>query len=137
MLDLSAFQAAVIAGLRGDSRVLALVGSASQVRDRVPERRTLPLIVVGTLAQTPWEGDDAPGVAVEMRLDAWSRAANRGEIHRLVAAIHDRLDELPPIMGTIRLVLIEPISVDTQLSRTNRAFHAILRFRALLEPVEA
>lgn len=80
-----ALQAALVAALRADAALAALIGDA--VFDSPPKGRQPPYLVIARHDVAPNDGDDAPGHVHRLVLHAWAEGPGR----RPVLALAERL----------------------------------------------
>lgn len=81
-----ALQAALIAALRGDGALDALVGG--RVYDEPPQDVAMPYVALGEeFGQPAYESTDGSGFEVLVTIDTWSRSQGRGEVKDIMAAI--------------------------------------------------
>ena len=87
-----ALQAALVAVLRADAGVAALVGT--RVYDEPPDGATLPLVRIGNIDAAPERMDGCTDEALTFSVEAHSRPiAGRVEASRIAHAIRVALDE--------------------------------------------
>ena len=84
-----AVQAAIIASLRADAAVAALV--AARVHDAPPQGVAFPYVSLGPERGEPWEGTTMEGWSLAWQIDTWSRVQGGVEARRIIAAIADAL----------------------------------------------
>lgn len=130
-----ALQGALVATLRGDSAVAAMV--AQRVYDQAPDNVAYPYIGIGEI-QTIDDGAGCIEDAVEIfvTLHVWSRAVGRPEAHRIGGAVRAALHLADLNLGA-DLDLVELQYRDTRVftDADGRTAHGVLTFRALVDPV--
>jgi hypothetical protein len=129
-----ALQQALYGALTGDAGVAALV--STRIFDDVPRDAALPYIVIGEDEESDWSTVTESGSEHSLTLHVWSRAAGYKEIKQICDAVRGALDgAAPPVSG---FYLIDLRFENTRTARQNdgRTYHAIMRFRAVLEPQE-
>lgn len=95
-LAMVAIQEAILARLRGDAALLAIV--AKRIVSRIPTGCRFPLVEVGLPFQVPWNtyGPDGRGANVTIQVKAISDAPHDGELHAIVQRVQALFDD-PPI----------------------------------------
>lgn len=86
-----ALQAAIVAALKADAGVAALVGA--RVYDRAPEGVVFPYISLGPETGEPFDAAEMSGWEASLQLDSWSRKTGRAEVKAIMAALSARLHE--------------------------------------------
>lgn len=127
-------QAAIVAALKADAELVALLGDADRVLDRVPPERDFPFVAIGRTSVQDWSTDDRAGGEHLVTLRGWSRATSRAEVLAIAERISAALAGLTGVQGDTRIVSFEPVSSDHGYEPADRAWRAVLRFRALTEP---
>ena len=94
-LALAAIQEAILARLRGDAPLLAIV--AKRIVSRIPPGCRFPLVEVGLPVQIPWNtyGPDGRGANVTIQVKAISDLAHDGELHAIVQRVQALFDDPP------------------------------------------
>jgi len=127
-------QAAIVAALKADTALVALLGDADRVLDRVPPERDFPFVAIGRTSIQDWSTDDRTGGEHLVSLRAWSRATSRAEVLAIAERMTAALEGLAGVQGETRIVSFEPVSSDHGYEPADRAWRAVLRFRSLTEP---
>ena len=127
-------QAAIVAALKADTELVALLGDADRVLDRVPPGRDFPFIAIGRTSIRDWSTDDRTGGEHLVTLRCWSRATSRAEVLAVAERMTAALEGLTGVRGDRRIVSLEPVSSDHGYEPADRAWRATLRFRSLTEP---
>jgi len=126
-------QAAIVAALKVDADLVALLGDADRIQDRVPPGRALPFVAIGRTSAQDWSTDDREGEDHLVTLRCWSRATSRGEVLAMAERVTIALSGLAGVHGATRIVSFEPVSGEHGHEPADRAWRATLRFRALTE----
>jgi len=126
-------QKALVARLRGDTGVAALVGT--RIYDQPPPEPVYPYISLGPDQILPSRADCYDGKEVTLQVDAWSRGVGFPEVKRIAEAICVALDDASLTLVGHRLVDIYEEDVRTMRDPDGATSHAVLTFRALTEPV--
>jgi hypothetical protein len=132
--DTQALQQAVFSHLAADTALAALLGGA-KVYDRPPQGAAMPYVTLGMTRA--FNADTASERAQEQffTLHGWSSAGGRKEAMLVLEAIRARMESLPAVNGTMRIVSVRAQGEDIGHDPDLRAFHGVLRFRAMTEPV--
>ena len=126
-------QAAIVFALKADTELVALLGDAERVLDRVPPERDFPFVAIGRTSVQDWSTDDRTGREHLVTLRSWSRATSRAEVLAIAERMNAALEGLAGVQGETRIVSFEPVSSDHGYEPADRAWRAVLRFRALTE----
>ncbi|WP_193175907.1 DUF3168 domain-containing protein [Oricola nitratireducens] len=127
-------QAAIVAALRADTDLVALLGGEDRILDRVPPDRALPCVVIGRTAAQDWSTDDRTGEEHLVTIRGWSRATGRTEVLAVAERVTAALVALAGVSGDTRIVSCLPVSTDHGYEPADRAWRATIRLRALTEP---
>ena len=132
--DTQTLQQAVFAHLTGDTALSALLGGA-KVHDRPPDGAAMPYVTLGMTRA--FNADTASEKAQEhlFTLHIWSSAGGRKEAMLVADAVRLRMESLPSVSGTMRIISVRSQGEDIEHDPDLRAFHGMLRFRAVTEPV--
>lgn len=132
--DTQVLQQAVFAHLASDAALGALLGG-DKVHDRPPEGSAMPYVTLG--ATRAFDAGTASEKAQEhlFTLHAWSSSGGRKQAMQILDAARLRLESLPSVSGAMRIVSIAPLAEDISHDPEMRAFHGVLRLRAVTEPV--
>jgi Protein of unknown function (DUF3168) len=127
-------QAAIVAALKGDASLVALLGDAGQIRDHVPPGRTFPMVVIGRFTGVDWSTDTGPGMEQMATIRCWSRETGRAQVLAIGEAVAGALDGITGVQGGTRIVHLHFVSSDCRYEPADLAWRATLRLRALTEP---
>ncbi len=132
--DTQTLQQAVFSHLAADTALAALLGGA-KVHDRPPDGAVMPYVTLGVTRA--FNADTASEKAQEhlFTLHAWSSAGGRKEAMLVLDALRLRMDTLPAVSGAMRIVSVRVQGEDIEHDPDLRAFHGVLRIRAVTEPV--
>lgn len=126
-------QGAIIARLRADSAIAAIVGT--KVYD-TPETNTFPRITLGEDQVTFSRADCYLGEDVSITIHAWSRSVGFPEVKRLASAIQAALHEADLTLDGYRLVDLSIDDIRFMRDSDGLSSHAVLNFTALTEPTD-
>lgn len=135
MLDAAlALQESVFKALLADPDLTTLLGS-NAIFDRVPEKQSMPYLVIGRSTTSDWSTATEGGEAVIFFVHVWSKDTSRSEVHALQSKIKEVLTaDLPPLDGH-KLINFRFQLAETRRDRTDNHFHGVMRFRAVTEPI--
>ena len=126
----AALQAALIARLRGDDALDALV--AGRIWDGEPAKRVFPYVTVSRVESRPVRADGG-GVEQVLTLTGHSRFEGLEETRAISAAIRAALDEADLTAEGVRVVNPRVTFADVFGSPEGRRSHAVVRVRAVTE----
>ena len=130
----AALQAALIARLRGDDALDALV--AGRIWDGEPAKRVFPYVTVSRVESRPVRADGG-GVEQVLTLTGHSRFEGLEEARAISAAIRAALHEADLTAEGVRVVNPRVTFADVFGSPEGRRSHAVVRVRAVTEEIEA
>jgi hypothetical protein len=125
-----ALQAAVLARLRADTSLTALLGG-SRVFDIVPQPPSYPYIALALLETRRQDVSLGPTDEHTLTWHVWSNAAGRLETHRIIEALTASLDPASLTLTDHRLVTLTTLSTLTRRDRD--LVQGVVRMRALTE----
>jgi hypothetical protein len=130
-----ALRAAIHHALRNDSALAAVLGGA-RIYDEPPRDVAFPYVTLGEARLSDASSDG--GVTQEhlLTLHAWSREGGHREAHIIAGALLQALDDAPLSPAGHRLVNLRFTVADIRREKDGRTYHALVRFRALTEPLE-
>lgn len=131
MIDVAlALQDALVAALRADAAVAALVGA--RIYDRVPLNAERPYISMGPAQVTEERMDCIDGAEVFQQIDCWSSEPGFGECKTLASAARAALNRLPAAQAGLNFE-IEHRFTSVFRDGDGLTSHAVLSFRALID----
>lgn len=133
-------QAAIVAALKADNAVRAIVGAAPNTRvfDNVPRNSSgtitadYPLVSMGPKQVVGDNADCITGFEITLQIDCWSRAVGFAEVERLADAVRECLNAMSgdsPVVNGLVSFEFQDMSIRREEGTTS---HAILTFRALI-----
>ncbi|MGB8817631.1 MAG: DUF3168 domain-containing protein, partial [Rhizobiaceae bacterium] len=130
--DLQKLQEAIHARLSADSGLGSLLGGP-KMYDRPPEGAAMPYITYG--ATRTFNAGTASEEAREhlFHLHVWSKTGGRKQCMDVMEAAETALQTLPAISGAIRIVSLRQQGEEIGYEPDLRAWHGILRLRAVTE----
>jgi hypothetical protein len=126
----SALQKAVLAALKADAAVVALVGG--RVFDQSPEGTEHPHLVIGRCESRPVAADGG-GVEQRLTLTGVSRFAGSEEAKAVAAAIRACLHEAVLEADGVRTATLRANFADVFRAGDGRRTYAVVRLRAVTE----
>jgi Protein of unknown function (DUF3168) len=128
----SALQKAVLAALKADAAVAALVGE--RVFDQAPEGTVCPYLALGRCESRPVAADGG-GVEQRMTLTGVSRFAGSEEAKAVAAAVRACLHEAVLEADGVRTATLRANFADVFRAGDGRRTYAVVRLRAVTEAV--
>jgi hypothetical protein len=126
-----ALQQAVFATLSADSGVHGLAG----IFDAVPRNAAFPYIVVGE-AEEAAAGATCGGLSEHrLAIHIWSRGGGHREIKQIAEAVREALDGTSLALSGHSLIGLAFTSAGYQRESDGETLRAVLRFRAVTEPI--
>ncbi len=129
-----ALRAAIHHALAADSGLIAALGGA-RVYDAPPRGVAFPYVTLGEARVTDASADDGPTQEHLLTLHAWSRQGGHKEAHGIAGALLQALDDAPLTPDGYRLVNLRFAVADIRRENDGHTYHAVVRFRAVTEPV--
>lgn len=126
----SALQKAVLAALKGDAAVDALLGG--RVFDQAPEGAGLPHLLIGQCESRPLAADGG-GIEQVLTLTGVSRFAGSEEAKAVAAAVRACLNEVVLEADGVRTVSLRVTLADVFRAGDGRRTFAVVRLRAVTE----
>jgi hypothetical protein len=124
---------AVFARLSGDAELSALVGG--RIHDRAPRNAVHPFVAFGTADVRPLDSDLAPASLHRFEIEAHSRYEGQAEAAAIAGRVVGLLHDASLTLDGHRLAQLRHIGTRTQSARGDRSYRAVMRFRALTEPL--
>ena len=130
----AALRAAIHDALIADGALNALLGGA-RVYDEPPRGAAFPYVTLGEARVSDFSTGTEPGQEHQITLHAWSRQGGHREAHLIAGALLQALDDAPLALDDHRLVNLRFSLADIRREADGRTYHALVRFRAVTEPV--
>ena len=130
----SALQKALIAHLRADTAMRALLGEPARVWDEAPAGALWPWLAVGRSGSRPVAADGC-GVEHTLSLRCASRFAGTEEAKAVLAAVRAALHEATLEADGIRTVSIRATYADVFRSADQKRVWGVVRVRAVTEEI--
>jgi hypothetical protein len=129
-----ALRSAVHAALSADAALTGLLGG-SKVYDEPPRAAAFPYVTLGETRIADFSAGDEPSEEHQMTLHAWSRQGGHAQAHAIAGALLQALDDAPLALADHHLVNFRFATADVRREADGRTYHALVRFRAVTEPV--
>jgi hypothetical protein len=130
----AALRAAVHDALATDSALNALLGGP-KVYDEPPRAAAFPYVTLGETRVLDWSTGTDSGEEHQLTLHAWSRQGGHREAHLITGALLQALDDAPLTLADHRLINFRFAVADVRRDADGRTYHALVRFRAVTEPL--
>lgn len=125
-----ALQKAVIARLRGDAPLVALLGGA-HVHDNVPRAAVPPYVALARFEARDLSSSGADGAEHRFTLQVWPEAQGRAQAHAIAAAIEAALAAPLTLDGAVLVNLAATGWETTRIDKDH--YRGALTFRAVTE----
>lgn len=130
----AALQKALIAHLRADQTLRALLGDPARIWDEVPRSPAYPHLVIGRSESRPVEAEGC-GIEHQLTLRCASRFAGVEEAKAICAGTRAALHEAPLEADGVRAVSIRVTYADVFRSSDHRRVWGVVRVRAITEDI--
>ena len=129
-----ALRAAIHDALHDDSALAAALGGG-KIYDEPPKDADFPYITLGEARLLDVSSDGGETQEHQLTLHAWSRQGGHREAHVIAGALLQALDDAPLSPDGHRLVNLRFSIADIRRESDGRTYHALVRFRAVTEPI--
>ncbi|ATQ42135.1 DUF3168 domain-containing protein [Caulobacter mirabilis] len=130
-----ALQQALLAHLRADPALAALLGDPPRIHDAPPQARVFPHLVFGRAETRPWGGLDGEGLEHALTLTCLSHFDGAEEAKAVIAAVRARLHGADLALDGHRLVNLRVAYADVFRAPDWRPVVGVVRLRAVTEPL--
>jgi hypothetical protein len=130
----AALRAAVHDALAADAALNALLGGP-KIYDEPPRAAVFPYVTLGETRVTDFSTGTEQGEEHQLTLHAWSRQGGHHEAHLITGALLQALDDADLALAGHTLVNFRFAVADVRREADGRTYHALVRFRAVTEPV--
>lgn len=127
-------QKAAYKALKADSALTSLLG-ANRLYDDVPQNADFPYVVIDQMRVNDWSTGTERGSEHILMLHVWSRYRGKRETYEISDTIRAALDDAELTLDENRLVNLAHQYSDLKRDADGETWHAVLRFRAVTEPV--
>jgi hypothetical protein len=130
-----ALTGAILAHLRADPGLAAILGDPPRVFDAPPPDPIYPYLTRGRGQAKPWGGVEGEGVEHALTLTALSEFDGLEEARQIGGLVRASLDDAALALTDHRLVSLRITFIDVFRSADWRSSFAVLRLRAVTEPL--
>lgn len=130
----SALQKALIAHLRADAALRALLGDPARIWDEAPREAAHPHLLIGRSASRPVAADGC-GVEHSLTLRCASRFGGTEEAKAICAAVRASVHEAALEADGVRAVSVRATYADVFRSNDGRRVWGVVRVRAVTEDI--
>jgi hypothetical protein len=130
----ASLRAAVHDALTTYAPLTALLGGP-KVYDEPPRATAFPYVTLGESRVSDFSTGSEPGEEHQLTLHAWSRQGGHREAHLIAGTLLQALDDAPLALADHRLINFRFAVADVRREADGRTYHALVRFRAVTEPV--
>ncbi|WP_296578689.1 DUF3168 domain-containing protein [Xanthobacter sp.] len=129
-----ALRAAIHAALVADAALVALLG-APRIHDVPPGDADFPFVTLGEAVVADWSTATEAGTEQALTLHVFSRSGGRAEAFAIAARLQAVLHDAALVLAGHRLANLRATTAEVRRESDGRTFHALVRFRAVTEPV--
>ena len=129
-----ALRAAIYDALKADTALSAALGG-HRVYDEPPRDVAFPYVTLGDTRISDISVDEISLQEHQLVLHAWSRQGGHKEAHVITGALLQALDDAPLSPVGHRLINLGFAVADIRRESDGRTYHAVVRFRAVTEPL--
>lgn len=130
----AALRAAIHDALTADAVLTGLLGGP-KIYDEPPATAAFPYVTLGEARVADFSTGDDALQEHQLTLHAWSRQGGHKEAHMIAGALLQALDDAPLAPDGHQLVNLRFSLADIRREADGRTYHALVRFRAVTEPV--
>jgi len=124
-------QGAIIARLKADAGVTALVGT--RVYDRIPKEAPFPYVSYGPTDMLSDDAECINGFNIAVQIDVWSRAVGTPEAKRIGNAVRRALHDSELVLPTNTFVLLRHRQSRTLTDPDGLTSHRFVAFESIVE----
>ena len=130
----AALRAAIHDALTADAALTSVLGGP-KVYDEPPRAAAFPYVTLGETRIADLSAGGEPVKEHQLTLHAWSRQGGHREAHLIAGALLQALDDAPLAPDGHHLVNLRFSVADIRRESDGRTYHALVRFRAVTEPL--
>jgi hypothetical protein len=130
----AALRAAVHEALTASAPLTALLGGA-RIYDEPPRSAAFPYVTLGEARVSDFSTGTDAALEHALTLHAWSRQGGHKEAHMIAGTLLQALDDAPLTLSDHRLINFRFAVADVRRESDGRTYHALVRFRAVTEPI--
>jgi hypothetical protein len=130
----AALRAAIHSALSAHAPLTAILGGP-KIYDEPPATAAFPYVTLGEARVSDYSAGDDPAEEHQLTLHAFSRQGGHREAHIIAGTLLQALDDAPLAPVGHHLVNLRFSLADIRREADGRTYHAVVRFRAVTEPV--
>lgn len=130
----AALRAAIHSALSAHAPLTAILGGP-KIYDEPPATAAFPYVTLGEARVSDYSAGDDPAEEHQLTLHAFSRQGGHREAHIIAGTLLQALDDAPLAPDGHHLVNLRFSLADIRREADGRTYHAVVRFRAVTEPV--
>jgi len=130
----AALRAAVHDALISNAGLTSVLGGP-KIYDEPPRAAAFPYVTLGETRIADFSTGSDFGEEHQLTLHAWSRQGGHREAHMITGALMQALDDAPLLLAGHHLVNFRFAVADVRREADGRTYHALVRFRAVTEPL--
>jgi hypothetical protein len=127
-------RAAVHDALAANSALVATLGGP-KIYDEPPKSAAFPYVTLGEARIADFSTGSESGEEHQLTLHAWSRQGGHRQAHEIAGALLQALDDAPLTLSGHHLINLRFAVADVRREADGRTYHALVRFRAVTEPL--
>ncbi|SJZ65265.1 DUF3168 domain-containing protein [Consotaella salsifontis] len=127
-------QTSIFQALTTDPAVISLLGGP-KVFDRTPERANFPYLTLGRTAVVDWSTGTEDGSEHILTLHVWAKGGGKKETYEIMDKVSEKLHDAHLPLEGHNLVNLQLQYAEARQEPDSPAYHGILRFRAVTEPI--
>lgn len=132
-----ALQKALLEALNADPNMAAIFGAPLRLYDEIPSQPVFPFAVFDRSSLRPVNADHEGALEHQMTIKIWSRYGGRREALDGLQALRLAIDTLSVPLDGHYLVNVRTTFADIFRIRSSRLYEAVLRLRAVTEPLNS
>ena len=127
-------QTTIFETLTADPSLTSLLGGP-KVFDRRPEHASFPYLTLGRTAVVDWSTGTEDGSEHILTLHVWAKGGGKAETYEIMDKVAEKLNDATLPMEGHHLVNLRLQFAEARREPDSAAYHGILRFRAVTEPL--
>lgn len=128
-------QKAIVAALRADAGLVALLGSPPRIYDDPPRDTAFPYVSLGPATLSDDDTATERGHVHRLHLDLWSRQGGRKEVRAILASVEAVLHDAALSLDGHRLINLRYEFADIFRDEDGETMRGTVRYRAVTEPL--
>ena len=129
-----AVQEAIYQALAGDASLQTFIGNPPRLYDHYPDGPIFPFVMLGETREKDWPGV-VDGLEHDVRIHAFSLYGGQYEAKELKALIRASLHDRALSLNGFHLINLRFVFADILRQRDGESWSAVLRFRAITQPI--